>query len=496
MDWDRGTHALKDLASEQEPDFARHGSFSVPINYHCLAALIETQGGSCWASPAGDGLAILAACWRAPSAGSAGVAINTWRETAWAAQQALQGFNPNDFYRIKQALQTQAQHLSPEQMLAFLRLSQWDTKVFYLMYPYIFDFLAQLPDQTQQAWHQGLNEVWRFHLPIGEDYDLAFDLASLAAELQRWSAAIDWFLQSLEHLNPAQHQNQNLSSIYFNLGIAHWQLAAYGKAEMYLLKALELVSEESDPNQNTLDSTKEAPDRHKLTAPGIRRKLDELRTWHGRCQQLFGAQTLQLTTTALANPQALYASLLGPHQARALYRLQRHPALCQLAGVECLQSADRARDWLQQEQDEHKHVLAIFHPNTGLIGVAALECAPQAFSSAGSGSGRFYFWIGQDYQNQGYGPLALALLHQLANIKGVQHIFSTVDQSNLASQRVLAKLGYQRLPFEPIGERLGYRYHHFGRAASELELHGILGKLLAELGNGKTLAPLASREPA
>lgn len=164
--------------------------------------------------------------------------------------------------------------------------------------------------------------------------------------------------------------------------------------------------------------------------------------------------------------------------------------------MECLQSADRARDWLQQEQDEHKHVLAIFHPNTGLIGVAALECAPQAFSSAGSGSGRFYFWIGQDYQNQGYGPLALALLHQLANIKGVQHIFSTVDQSNLASQRVLAKLGYQRLPFEPIGERLGYRYHHFGRAASELELHGILGKLLAELGNGKTLAPLASREPA
>jgi len=483
---DRGSHALRDLARQQKPDIARHGSFSLPVNYSALADTIQAQGGSCWASSAGNGLAILAACWRAPTTGA-----NTWRETALAAQQALQGFNPNDFYRIKQTLETQAQYLSPEQMLAFLRLSQWDTKVFYLMYPYAYDFLGQLPDQVQQEWYQGLREVWRFHLPIGEDYDLAFDLGCLAAELNRWSAATDWFLQSLEHLNLAQQQDQNRSSIYFNLGIAHWQLAAYSEAETYLVKALELAPERA--SENEMESS--AGGESRLKAPSIRQQLADLRTWQAQCQQLLGAQTLQLSGTP-ANPQPLFASLLGPHQAHALYRLQRNPELCQLAGVECLQSTGHARDWLQQEQTDRKHLLAILHPDLGLIGVAALECPAQSLASTGSRSGRFYYWIGQDYQHQGYGPQALALLNQLASIKGVQHIFGTVDQANMASQRALAKLGYQRLPFEPIGEHPGYGYHHLGLDASELELHGILGKLLAELDSGKSLVPVAAQELA
>lgn len=483
---DRGSHALKNLASQREPDIARHSSFSLPVNYHALADIIQAQGGSSWASSAGNGLAILAACWRAPTTGT-----STWRETALAAQQALQGFNPNDFYRIKQTLETQAQYLSPEQMLAFLRLSQWDTKVFYLMYPYAHDFLGQLPDQVQEEWYQGLREVWRFHLPIGEDYDLAFDLGCLAAELNRWSAATCWFLQSLEHLNLAQQQDQNRSSIYFNLGIAHWQLAAYSEAETYLVKALELAPEPA--SENEMENS--AGNENRLIAPSIRQQLADLRSWQAQCQQLLGAQTLRLSATP-ANPKLMFGSLLGPHQAQALYRLQRHPELCRLTGVECLQSTGHARDWLQREQTDSKHVLAILHPDLGLIGVAALECPAQSLASAGSRSGRFYYWIGQDYQHQGYGPQALALLHQLASIKGVQHIFSTVAQTNMASQRALAKLGYQRLPFEPIGEPPGYRYHHFGPDASELELHGTLGKLLAELDSGKSLVPLAAQELA
>jgi RimJ/RimL family protein N-acetyltransferase len=540
---DRGSQELKELASQQEPDIAHHSNFSVVVNYHSLVHLVEAQGGSCWVTPAGDGLAILAACWRAPYTADIDGASGTWRETALAAQLALQGFNPNDFYRIKQTLETEAQYLSPEQMLAFLRLSQWDTKVFYLMYPYIYDFLAQLPDQAQKDWYQGLIEVWRFHLPIGEDYDLAFDLACLAAELNRWSAAIDWFLQSLEHINPAQRQGKNLASIYFNIGIAHWQTAAYSEAETYLLKVLAPMSEvtpepeladkpaalpseaqshimsvedkqiedseldgsanendegEEDVDEDGIDNDidEEEPDNSKMDAASIRQQLVGLQVWLAKCQQLLGAHALQLPVTSATGHKTLYASLLGPHQAQALYRLQRDPELCQMAGVECLQSIGHAQEWIEQEQCEHKHVLAILHPDFGLIGVAALECPPHALTPAGSRSGRFYYWVGKDYQHQGYGGQAMTLLHQLARIKGVQHIFSMVEKTNMASQRALAKLGYKRLSFEVIGEQPSYRYHHLGRAVSEQVLHSTLNKLLVELGNGTSLAPLTAQELA
>ena len=229
--------------------------------------------------------------------------------------------------------------------------------------------------------------------------------------------------------------------------------------------------------------------------PTISEQLTELRAWQAQCEKILGAQTLQLPATTPVNPKALYASLLGPHQALVLYRLQRDPELAKLAGVECLRSSEHARAWIQQEQSDHKHVLAILHPDFGLIGVAALECPPQALQPGGSRSGRFYYWIGEEFQWKGYGSQAMRLLHQLASKIGVLHIFSTVDKNNIASQRALAKLGYQRLPFDIIGERPGYRYHHFGQALSEAKLHPVLAQLLAELNTGISLAPLTQAQP-
>lgn len=92
-----------------------------------------------------------------------------------------------------------------------------------------------------------LAEVWRYHLPIGEDYDLAYDLALLAAELNRWQS-IYLFLQSLEN-----NQTQNQSSVHFNLGIAYWQMASHSKAESYLAKALALAETEAELVSNTTD---------------------------------------------------------------------------------------------------------------------------------------------------------------------------------------------------------------------------------------------------
>ena len=460
---DRGSHELKDLARQQTPDFACHGSFTLPVNYPALADIIQNNGGACWSSPPGNGLAILAACWRAAPVG-------TWRETAAAAQQALHGFNPNDFYRIKQTLETGAESLNQEQMLALLRLAHWDTKVFYLLLPQIDAVLARLSGAAQQRWYQALGEVWRFHLPIGEDYDLAFDLGSLAVELNRWAAAIDWFGQSLERPAPTQAEEQDHSSTWFNLGIAHWQLASYSQAETCLLKALERVGDDKAGDEE------EAFDIH--------RQLADLTHWQARCERLLGAPTLQLPDPPAPDTKAVYASLLGPHQARALYRMQRNAELCRLAGVERMRSIDQTRDWLRKQQSEHNPVLGILHPDLGLIGVAALQYLPQATAPDGSQSARFYYWIGQSYQNQGYGLQAMMLLHQLARVRGIHHLFATVDQANTRSQRVLTRLGYRRLPVQPAGTPDGCHYYYFGQATSGPELSNTLSRFLTEQESG------------
>jgi hypothetical protein len=80
----------------------------------------------------------------------------------------------------------------------------------------------------------------------------------------------------------------------------------------------------------------------------------------------------------------------------------------------------------------------------------------------------------------------------LASSKGILNLFSTVHQDNTASKRALRKLGYRCLSLACDGDAAGYQYHHFGPASTELELYSALSALLAELGDGKTLVPLAA----
>ncbi len=500
---DRGCQDLTALAAQKEPDIAFHGSCSFPVNFHALDQLIRAQDGLCVLT-SGEELTICSALWQASDR-------KDWRETSFAMKQLRQQFNPNDFFRVKQLLEEGMEDLDFVHMLAFLRLSHWDTKVFYLLYPQIVGRLTQLTIAQQHEWRSALLEVWRYHLPIGEDYDLPYDLALLAAELHRWRDAV-YFLG--ESLKPSDLQQQVQCSIYFNLGIAHWQMAMHTEADSYLERAAilaphseaPLVGEVQEASQSEVgnvddetefeeedaddDDLEDPIDASALSAISICGQLNDLRTWQVYCQKKLGAQILSAEVSPPQFGQVVYATLLGPHHASALYRLQGNPGLAESAGIECLYSTEHARDWIVRAQSEHKYVLAIVHPDFGLIGVTGLECSPFALSPQGSRSARFYYWIGEEFQCGGYGTQAMQLLHQLTAQLGIQDIFSTVAESNGASQRVLAKLGYRRLPFALAGERNSCRFYHSGQTIGEERIYAALDQFLLELESKTTLAPL------
>jgi RimJ/RimL family protein N-acetyltransferase len=116
-----------------------------------------------------------------------------------------------------------------------------------------------------------------------------------------------------------------------------------------------------------------------------------------------------------------------------------------------------------------------------MVGVAGLESNAQALAAQGSHAAQVYYWIGEQYQRQGYGTQALTLLHQWAGKLGVLHLFATVDRDNAASRRTLARLGYAQLPIRVSGERRGSQTHYVGPETSESQRRSILVQLLADL---------------
>ena len=77
-------------------------------------------------------------------------------------------------------------------------------------------------------------------------------------------------------------------------------------------------------------------------------------------------------------------------------------------------------------------------------------------------AGYFYFWMGSDFQGQGFGQQAAHLLFDLMPQRGVTEIFTSAYEDNLRSINALTRLGFEQLPFRaqaPDHELIFFRRH-------------------------------------
>lgn len=473
---DKGAHLPAEFLSQ--PEFQPHSAARPPFNFHALERIVHAQGGQAWrsVSEGSSSSSVLAAV----------ISIQgPWPETQRAATQSLIGCNPADSQQIHQALAEDAEYLSLPQMLAFLRSAHWNDQLFSAFLPYL--QLGGLAKNQQDLWRAALARIWAHHFPLSSDaYDLAFDLASLAASMHRWRYAIDLFSQSLTNKGPQ-------AATQANIGIAHWQLGDLDKAERALRKALVLQQAE----QQQADAEASFPDAEPVASDNpIQAQLDALGLWQSKSRRLLGP-TAQVRPQA--NTQVIYLTLLGGHQAEALYMHQRHPLLAEQVGVRPLTSVQDAERWIQRESADTKTPLAVMHPQCGLIGLTVLETATPLHNGTHN-LARFYYWIAPDHQNQGYGSQALALLHQFAQGYGIKYLVSSVHRSNQKSQRAMAKLGYQRLNFPTTGQAGDAELDYYqavlrsGATASEFEHYQAFAAFLEAFGEPLSLAPFEGEE--
>ena len=104
--------------------------------------------------------------------------------------------------------------------------------------------------------------------------------------------------------------------------------------------------------------------------------------------------------------------------------------------------------------------------NHHIIGSIELLIHPNGNHWWGEGSAELGYWIGEDYQARGYATEACRILIKRAfEDLDIKQIFATYKQENIASKRVLEKLGfkycsqlnnidYQNNPFIEIAVKL------------------------------------------
>jgi tetratricopeptide (TPR) repeat protein len=208
---DKGYSRAELLAGHGEPDLAVHGSFSMMVNYHALGRWFVHQGGELLSTThLRSSLTIVAGLLGTPPGGPI--------ETRLAFDDAIERMGPDDFYDLKKSVEGKYDELSLEQLLAWLRLSGWDSNIFLGCFPALTKQAGSAPEVLRHEIYRAVHEIWKTYFKLRESRDLAFHLGVLLTEIQCYEDALLFFHQSIAGYgpNPATVFNQGIC--LFHLG--------------------------------------------------------------------------------------------------------------------------------------------------------------------------------------------------------------------------------------------------------------------------------------
>jgi tetratricopeptide (TPR) repeat protein len=185
---DRGDHRVEGLGQVRDIELALHGSISMRVNLHAIAAWFAANGGRAVHADAPPE-AIDVGCYL--------LARGPLPETDRALRDTLGTFGPDDFYVLKTIVEGRTDGLTIAQALAFLRLAGWDGRIFRLVHTQLLRRAPDAEPAKARELERALGRVWESFFPISEDgedaHELALELAWTLHAAKRDAAALTFF---------------------------------------------------------------------------------------------------------------------------------------------------------------------------------------------------------------------------------------------------------------------------------------------------------------
>jgi len=208
---DKGSHRLTALQGAPAPELVRHGSFSLSVNYHAIKMFCERSGGLAVFPGSPHHSLSVNACLMLPEASG-------HVETLRAYRRQVQDFGPDDFFAITRHVCATIGQMALPEILAYLRLSRYDSHLFAIALPRLAELAAGVDRDGRRAVGQVIDHVWELYFPLGEELDLANAIARLLYEMDDYRRALDFFQRSLDVYGAATGTLTNMAACHHMLG--------------------------------------------------------------------------------------------------------------------------------------------------------------------------------------------------------------------------------------------------------------------------------------
>ncbi len=189
---DKGCADLANLQGNAPPKLIQHhGCFSLSVNYPILQDFCEQNGGIAL-MPAVKHNSICVVCLIMCDGAS------RYLETQGAYNRHVQTFGPDDFFTITKHARETIDRMNLEAILAYLRLSYYDSHQFARYIPRLMELAPSFTAQEKVAIAEAIEQVWHLYFPLGEDRDLANLIAKLCYEMKKYAQALTYFQYSTD----------------------------------------------------------------------------------------------------------------------------------------------------------------------------------------------------------------------------------------------------------------------------------------------------------
>eukprot|EP00949_MAST-11_sp_MAST-11-sp1_P001501 g1501.t1 len=222
---DKGYGRLQEFTAHFD-HIAKHGSFSMMVNFHALSLWMEQQG-IVEMSQHTEGFKSALLC--------LGFGRKQLRRTRRAFRSWAHGFGPQQFSALQRGVQMDVQMPSYDLVCACLRLSNLDTDVFNKLKQALIAAVSdpEMPEKKRLDLQRMLPEIAARNFPLQAHKDTSFELGRIYMGLQDFERAIQSFKAS--NVECGEHH-----VTYHNIGICLAYLSKREDALQMFDKALAL----------------------------------------------------------------------------------------------------------------------------------------------------------------------------------------------------------------------------------------------------------------
>ncbi|NQY73933.1 MAG: SAM-dependent methyltransferase [Candidatus Margulisbacteria bacterium] len=237
---DKGYGSESAINNLPAPRVACQGSFSIMVNFPALSKYIELKDGFACQPDSQQGLKIFLM--------GMGLPAEKLKETLFTYKHCLSEFNSQEFLAIKNVIIKYADDVSLQDILATIRLSEWDPKIVMAFSNQLIEKIPNAGISFKEELSQNMGRIRQNHFHIPNQSSHIFEIGRLYYALGEFEEAIDCYKESLDSYSEDW-------GAHFNVGLSYYYLEKDDEALTHFKKALEL-SPDSDMVQEWIDKLK------------------------------------------------------------------------------------------------------------------------------------------------------------------------------------------------------------------------------------------------